>query len=355
MGASVSISGDGTTIAIGTPQFDGMFNDIGKVDLYDFGLTDWVQIGTSIVGEATNERLGNSTDLSNDGNTFVVGAPLGPVLKGVIRVYSNNTSGWTQVGEDIDGVYNGERFGSSTSISLDGLTIAVGVMKSPSTGANSGQAKAYYNCGFSNSSININSCGDYISPSGSYTWNSTGVYVDTLIGQGSHGCDSIITINLTVNTINTSVSQTGITLIANNSGAIYQWLDCNSGYLILANETNAQFTPQSNGSYAVEVSENNCVDTSSCFVISTVATNELNLIHSTVKIFPNPANSSVTINKGLMSKSELSLINSKGVILHKMILEENLSSINLESYPCGVYYIKIIDHQNSFVLKFVKQ
>ncbi|MEP7171647.1 MAG: hypothetical protein ABI855_19905, partial [Bacteroidota bacterium] len=51
--------------------------------------------------------------------------------------------------------------------------------------------------GTSYSYINAVSCENYISPSGNYTWDSSGVYSDTLINIA--GCDSVLTINLTIN------------------------------------------------------------------------------------------------------------------------------------------------------------
>src|SRR5690606_26544126 len=40
-------------------------------------------------------------------------------------------------------------------------------------------------------------CDNYVSPSGNYNWNSSGTYQDTI--ANAVGCDSLITINLTVN------------------------------------------------------------------------------------------------------------------------------------------------------------
>lgn len=48
----------------------------------------------------------------------------------------------------------------------------------------------------SNSTISKNSCDSLVSPSGNYTWFTSGTYLDTL--QNSFGCDSIITVNLTI-------------------------------------------------------------------------------------------------------------------------------------------------------------
>ncbi|MDB4534353.1 SBBP repeat-containing protein [Vicingaceae bacterium] len=47
------------------------------------------------------------------------------------------------------------------------------------------------------SSTSITACESYISPSGNYSWNSSNIYVDTI--PNSYGCDSIMTINLTIN------------------------------------------------------------------------------------------------------------------------------------------------------------
>ena len=59
--------------------------------------------------------------------------------------------------------------------------------------------------------INQTSCNSYISPSENYTWTSTGTYKDTI--TNAVGCDSIITIHLTINeatysTINESACNT---------------------------------------------------------------------------------------------------------------------------------------------------
>jgi len=54
-------------------------------------------------------------------------------------------------------------------------------------------------CTTSSSSINEVACESYLSPSGNYTWTTSGIYTDTIANAG--GCDSIITVDLTVTTI----------------------------------------------------------------------------------------------------------------------------------------------------------
>ena len=50
----------------------------------------------------------------------------------------------------------------------------------------------------SSKSINVQACESYISPSGLYTWTSSGNYKDTL--SNAKGCDSVLTINLSIDT-----------------------------------------------------------------------------------------------------------------------------------------------------------
>ena len=59
-----------------------------------------------------------------------------------------------------------------------------------------------------NSTLHAMVCDSYTSPSGNYIWTSSGTYNDTLFGASSAGCDSVITINLTVARINSMISET---------------------------------------------------------------------------------------------------------------------------------------------------
>src|SRR5690606_14255801 len=93
----------------------------------------------------------------------------------------------------------------------------------------------------------------------SYTWingitcfSSNNTAKDTLTNVA--GCDSIITLDLTINTLDSSVTQNGTVLTANLSGANYQWLDCNNSNAVILNDTNQSFTANINGSFAVEIS-----------------------------------------------------------------------------------------------------
>ena len=63
----------------------------------------------------------------------------------------------------------------------------------------------YDNCTASSATINVTSCGNYISPSGN-TFTISGTYSDTI--PNAANCDSVITINLTVNSVFNNPPQT---------------------------------------------------------------------------------------------------------------------------------------------------
>ena len=74
-GYSVSISIDGTRVAIGARYNDGNGGDSGHVRVFEYNGTDWVQLGLDIDGEDTGDQSGYSVSLSGDGTTVAIGAP----------------------------------------------------------------------------------------------------------------------------------------------------------------------------------------------------------------------------------------------------------------------------------------
>ena len=76
-GYSVSISASGNTVAVGSPEYynTGNYRDIGRVRLFDWTGTSWVQRGKHIEGIDQYDEAGFGISLSGDGNIVAVGAP----------------------------------------------------------------------------------------------------------------------------------------------------------------------------------------------------------------------------------------------------------------------------------------
>lgn len=205
------------------------------------------------------------------------------------------------------------------------------------------------------SSVEIEACDEFESPSGMYTWTNSGVYADTIPNQ--QGCDSVIFIGLTINnnTIDTSVTINLPDLISNEVGATYQWIDCNDGGAVLIGETKKNLTVPSNGSYAVEITKNVCVDTSECHdvIITSVIKNE---IEDAFQIFPNPTTGQIilTFEAEQTLSVKLKSIDSRTLQTINLI---NQTSVELQiNEKPGVYLLEIVNDQNQgSIIRVVKE
>ena len=189
------------------------------------------------------------------------------------------------------------------------------------------------------SSQTITSCHSYISPSNQYSWISSGIYNDTI--PNALSCDSIIIINLTIVSVDTAVVQDGILLTANSIASIYQWLNCNNGFSTMVGDTNQTFTAATNGVYAVAITENGCSDTSSCFTVTGIDT----IVNCKIDIYPNPFGSYLTVNK----TSNLETCNYK-ITLYDLLGREILKNreimkgenkIHLKGLQKGLYLFQL--------------
>ena len=123
----VSFSGDGTIVAIGGPGNDDAGEDAGHVRVFENSSGDWVQLGNTIYGEAAGDNFGASLSLSNNGSILAIGAPFndgGGNNAGQVQVFENISGIWIQIGNDIQGDNNDDNF-SRLSLSNDGTIVSV--------------------------------------------------------------------------------------------------------------------------------------------------------------------------------------------------------------------------------------
>jgi hypothetical protein len=205
------------------------------------------------------------------------------------------------------------------------------------------------------SSISPTSCDSYISPSGTYLYTASGTFSDTLFGGNSMGCDSIISVNLTIVNVDTSVTVATPTLTSTATVATYQWLDCNNNFAPIPGETNQNFTALNNGSYAVEVTQNGCTDTSACYDIVGLESAENNFA-TQFKIFPNPTSGYVQLQFDAIQENLTIVVrNVTGkVVLSKQFLNINNASIEIPGAK-GFYIAELSKETGERVLvKIVK-
>ena len=142
-GFSVSLSSDGSIVAIGAPNNDGSFNLAGHVRIYKNNAGSWEQVGADIDGKAEGYKSGSSVSLNSDGSIVAIGASLAASMTGKVGIYKNNAGSWEQVSSDLAGEWGNDFFGHSVSINSDGTIVAIGAYGNDGGGYNSGHAKVY--------------------------------------------------------------------------------------------------------------------------------------------------------------------------------------------------------------------
>jgi hypothetical protein len=140
-GNSITLSSDGSIVAIGAP-----YNVNGYVKVYQFSSNAWTQLGQNINGEALEDFFGKSVSISSNGTKVAVGAwwnDGGGNSSGHVRVYEYINGTWTQLGSDIDGEASGDYSGASVSLSSDGTIVAIGAVGNDAGGISSGHVRIY--------------------------------------------------------------------------------------------------------------------------------------------------------------------------------------------------------------------
>lgn len=200
------------------------------------------------------------------------------------------------------------------------------------------------------SNISPSACENYTVPSGDEIYTQSGDYTDTI--PNVNGCDSIISIHLTMLVVNTGVSVAGNTLTANANGVLYQWVDCNNAFMTISGATNQSFTPTVSGSYAVVIYQYGCFEMSNCFQVTITETEEIET--NTPSIFPNPTSDFLIIDSEIRY-DEIQLLTMTGKCVYRHELNENKTEINMHQLPAGIYIVRLIGSDFSYQQTFIKE
>ncbi|NVK03279.1 MAG: T9SS type A sorting domain-containing protein [Flavobacteriia bacterium] len=194
--------------------------------------------------------------------------------------------------------------------------------------------------GNTSDSISVVACNSYTAPSGSATWTTSGVYQDAL--SASNGCDSLLTINLNIISIDSTVTVTGDSLMSNDidPSTAYQWIDCADGTAI-QNETNQNFYPWKSGTYAVALENNGCVDTSECISVTVTGIGLNEFDSPTLLVYPNPANSRLHVESEKNTISSVRILSITGVQIVDELAFHDLGYIDVGFMPEGYYIIDV--------------
>ncbi len=179
--------------------------------------------------------------------------------------------------------------------------------------------------------------------------STTGNYSATL--NAINGCDSVVNLNLSIETINTNIQQSGDSISVTSNGII-QWFDC-SLQQIISGETQTIFVPGIPGNYAAIITQGNCSDTTACVLVSGF---DLAISSSRFSVFPNPTDENITIAISQPCENcKIDISNTLGQTIYASTINLNSKIINLKSLPSGVYFIALRSDKMSVVKKLVKE
>ncbi len=148
--------------------------------------------------------------------------------------------------------------------------------------------------------------------------------------------------------INTDVTVSGNTLMANQGGVSYQWMDCNL-FAPVSGANGQSFTPTASGNYAVIVSQGTCADTSTCSSITITGTEAADLVDN-IRLFPNPATSRIHIQSELPIE-KVFIFNAMGTLVQTSESKE----MNVEQLATGMYFVQVKTEMGIGCLRFLKE
>jgi hypothetical protein len=149
-GFSISLSGNGTILAVGAPDNDSSYNNAGQVHVYSYieNINSWNVIGT-FNGFGVDCKTGTSVSLSSSGTILAISSPFPNNNSDFsqmprVDIYELNNNVWSPKGPTIYGSYLGKdsKFGTSIVLSRDGLVLAINELYNPSN-SNLGRVLVY--------------------------------------------------------------------------------------------------------------------------------------------------------------------------------------------------------------------
>lgn len=184
---------------------------------------------------------------------------------------------------------------------------------------------------------------------GTQSLTTGGVYLETF--TTSSGCDSTVQLTLTMDSVNTTVFQSGVILVSQQLGATYKWADCNNNYSLIAGQTSSTFTATANGSYAAIITKGNCTDTSACFTITTIGINENNE-EAKFSMAPNPCTSSCVITSPHANKAVATIYDIQGRMIFSTLFTLSMD-LNTSLFQPGLYFVEIKNNGGTALQKLL--
>jgi hypothetical protein len=179
-------------------------------------------------------------------------------------------------------------------------------------------------------------------------FDATGTY--TVVMANQMGCDSTVTLDLTIELPQAVISVDGLVLGTTQPFTSYQWYLNNT---LIPGATQSTYTVEENGEYSVVVTDaSGCADTAFYEVTSIVGIAPLELLQSLTKVYPNPATRMLYVSSPASVRLTLSSIQGATVLDSK-----GSKNLDLSDIADGIYLLRIVDAEGRLIKveKIVKQ
>ena len=387
-GWAVSMSSDGTIVAIGAVNNNGNGDNSGHVRVYEYSNNSWTQLGSDINGEAVWDRSGWAVSMSSDGTIVAIGAVCNDgngSKSGHVRVYElDSNSIWTQLGSDINGEAAGDKSGRSVSLSADGTIVAIGASQNDGNGIDAGHVRVYELDSNSNwvqigSDIDGEASNDYSGYSVSLSSDGTVLAIGAITNDGNGNNSGHVRVyELCIpNIIQQPVSDT-FSIVPGDAYFSIIYSNLAAGYLWQQNDNNVWLNLSDTGVYSGTMTDslvltgitsslngfeyrciiNGCeIDTSDVAILTVIDNIGLNDDKlSSVTLSPNP-------NTGLFSikadqehiGSSYQILDNLGRLIDKGIIRDLSQDFDLSGKPKGVYRIQVSNEKAVKTLNVVIQ
>lgn len=197
----------------------------------------------------------------------------------------------------------------------------------------------------------VNTCGSYTSNGNTYT--TSGTYTEVFTNQ--NGCDSVRTINLTLSPLVAVVSLSADSLTATTAvqADTYQWINCETTMPVVG-ATGTTFMPDDSGEYALIVTQGTCTEISDCFSLQ-VANVQEELSHLQFELFPNPTTESITVKFNALLSGKILITNVLGEKIAEVFFDNELEKKIFINGNTGLYFVEILTQNKKLTRRVIKQ
>ena len=149
-----------------------------------------------------------------------------------------------------------------------------------------------------------------------------------------------------------SVIVTDTNLTVGQSGANYNWVDCNNAYASILGDTNQVMPIVQSGNFAAIINLNGCVDTTACQLVINTGINKL-ANQKVTELYPNPNAGMFTLKTNQLGIYKI--IDELGQVVQTMTVttpEETI--IHLDNAKTGLYYLVGTNNAYNQVISVVR-